>query len=193
MKDKKSLRQEYKERRKELTAERIQKDSERIRAYLLDFLAEKPQIRNVHTFLSIEKLNEVNTFSLLDILWKQDYDLFTSILDPELDKMATVSLKPDATFVKDQFGIPIPEQIQEADFSKIQLILVPLLAWDKSGNRLGYGKGHYDKYLASLGDDIYRVGLSFFPAEPTLPFEPHDVRLTHVITPEGVIALGSEN
>ena len=70
----------------------------------------------------------------------------------------------------------------------IELALVPGLAFDVTGHRLGFGMGHYDRFLAGLGSSVARVGVA--PSAllvPRLPFEEHDVRMTHLATESGVI------
>lgn len=67
------------------------------------------------------------------------------------------------------------------------LILVPLLAFTREGDRLGYGAGHYDRYLAAH-PDVRTVGLAFAEQRvATLPLEPHDVRLDAILTPQEYI------
>lgn len=72
------------------------------------------------------------------------------------------------------------------------LVLTPLLAFDRSGNRLGYGKGHYDRALTCLRKNgrVFVCGLAFFGQEvDAVPAEPHDVPLDWVMTERGSIPL----
>lgn len=72
------------------------------------------------------------------------------------------------------------------------LILTPLLAYDKSGNRLGYGKGHYDRAITRLRENgrAFVCGLAFHGQEvDAIPTEPHDVPLDWVVTERGSIPL----
>jgi 5-formyltetrahydrofolate cyclo-ligase len=67
------------------------------------------------------------------------------------------------------------------------VLLMPLLAFDAGGQRLGYGKGHYDRVLASLPDAL-PIGLAYDAQEiPDLPREPHDRSLTIIVTPSRII------
>lgn len=70
----------------------------------------------------------------------------------------------------------------------IDLVLVPGLAFDRTGTRLGYGRGFYDAFLAELADSVPRVGVAH-PALlfGALPSEPHDVPMTHLALPDGVV------
>lgn len=72
------------------------------------------------------------------------------------------------------------------------LVITPLLGFDRSGNRLGYGKGHYDRALTRLRERgrVFVCGLAFFEQEvEAVPAEPHDVPLDWVMTERGSIPL----
>ena len=72
------------------------------------------------------------------------------------------------------------------------LVLTPLLGFDRSGNRLGYGKGHYDRALEKLRAEgrVFVCGLAFFGQEvERIPAEPHDIPLDWVMTERGSIPL----
>ena len=72
------------------------------------------------------------------------------------------------------------------------LVLTPLLGFDRKGNRLGYGKGHYDRALARLRADgrVFVCGLAFFGQElDAVPAEPHDIPLDWVMTERGSIPI----
>ena len=88
------------------------------------------------------------------------------------------------------FGLLEPN----AEVPEVQptLVLTPLLAFDRSGNRLGYGKGHYDRALTRLRSQgrVFVCGLAFFGQEvDAVPSEPHDVPLDWVMTERGSIPL----
>ncbi|WOR15302.1 5-formyltetrahydrofolate cyclo-ligase [Hyphomonas sp. FCG-A18] len=72
------------------------------------------------------------------------------------------------------------------------LILTPLLAFDRQGNRLGYGKGHYDRAIARLRQQgrVFICGLAFHGQEvDAIPAEQHDIPLDWVMTERGSIPL----
>jgi len=72
--------------------------------------------------------------------------------------------------------------------ARLELILVPGLAFDLSGTRLGYGRGFYDRLLKDVREGVPVVGVA--PARlivPTLPREPHDVPMTHLLSETGVV------
>lgn len=75
-------------------------------------------------------------------------------------------------------------------------IVLPLLGFDRLGNRLGYGKGHYDRAIAALRANGHRpglLGIAFASQEvPALPAQPHDVRLHWIATENGVLSFGTD-
>lgn len=79
-------------------------------------------------------------------------------------------------------GYAIPEPVGKlfTDFNRIDLILVPGMAFDGDGNRLGRGKGYYDKILQNC--NAYKIGLCFaFQFVEKVPTEPHDIRMDFVL------------
>jgi 5-formyltetrahydrofolate cyclo-ligase len=71
------------------------------------------------------------------------------------------------------------------DAATIDLVIVPLVCVDKSGHRVGYGKGFYDRFLKQVRTDCVKVGLSYFePVERIDDVHEGDVRLDFVITPK---------
>lgn len=90
-------------------------------------------------------------------------------------------------FLLNEWGIPEPENSQEYDPGEIDMVIIPLLGFDESGQRVGYGKGYYDRFLCNCRPDCIKVGLSFFQAvqriEDTNTF---DIAMDYCITPERV-------
>lgn len=82
------------------------------------------------------------------------------------------------------WGILQPVTGTPLSSDKIDMVLVPLLAFDQAGQRVGYGKGYYDRFLATCRSDCYKVGLSFFSPVDKIITSPGDVALDCCITPE---------
>ncbi|MEK0441253.1 MAG: hypothetical protein RL403_231 [Bacteroidota bacterium] len=186
MKTKNELRQEYRQLRKQLSGDEVNDLSRKITRQLGVWLEGQEDLSYFHLFFPIAKFNEVNTFYIQQLLEQQGKTLYTSQVNREEDRLDTLQLPPDAAFFLDEWGIPVPQESVRVTSTKIQVVFVPLLAYDKSGHRLGFGKGFYDGFLASLAQPILKVGLSFFTPEETIPVESHDVPLDYCITPDRI-------
>ncbi len=82
---------------------------------------------------------------------------------------------------------PVAGSIEVPDV-EISAVLVPALAFDHRGHRLGFGAGYYDRFLARLDPSVLRIGVSDGFLVSELPIEPHDVPMTHLATEVGVVA-----
>lgn len=117
--------------------------------------------------------------------------LFLPILHPEKKVLRFCEYRSDEKLVPNRFGILEPGECQGVEVSQLDMVLLPLTAFDKAGHRLGMGQGYYDHTLK----DVVRVpanplplyigvGYAFQEVEPLAP-HPHDVRLDGVLTEEG--------
>lgn len=138
-----------------------------------------------HVFLPIEEQKEVNTEFLLHLLSGKDKEIVISKSDFATRKMTHFLLTDNTKIKKNEYQIPEPVDGIEVPSSKIQVVFVPLLAFDTVGNRVGYGKGFYDQFLSECHPENIKIGLSFFEAENSITdvFE-KDVRLDYCITPK---------
>jgi 5-formyltetrahydrofolate cyclo-ligase len=100
------------------------------------------------------------------------------------DDLTNFYLQNRSQVVENKWGIPEPQSGDPVPTSKIDLVVVPLLAYDNDGHRVGYGKGFYDRFLLCCRPDCKKIGLSFFdPAEIITDAATHDIRLDAVVTP----------
>lgn len=81
---------------------------------------------------------------------------------------------------------PRPDGPVVAD-AEVGAVLVPGLAFDRAGIRLGRGAGYYDRFLARLDAGVLRIGVPADDLVDRLPAEDHDVAMTHLATPDGVL------
>ena len=191
---KKELRQKYKALRNQLSEDDLEEMSLAIANKVLTLpIWEKSYF---HIFLSITEHKEVNTEFILHLLSGKDKEIIISKSDFETREMTHFLLTDNTKIKKNEYNIPEPIDGIEVPTSKIDVVFVPLLAFDKTGNRVGYGKGFYDKFLteckpdtsgSELAKQTIKIGLSFFEAEEKIEdvFE-SDVKLDYCVTPNGV-------
>lgn len=181
--NKKELRLKYKALRAQLSSEDIEDKSLAIanQAVKSDFWNKL----YYHIFLPIVEHKEVDTEFLLQVLAGKDKEIVVSKSDFETRKMTHFLLTDNTKFKKNEYNIPEPLDGIEVPASKIDVVFVPLLAFDKKGHRVGYGKGFYDNFLAACRPDVLKIGLSFFePEEEIIDVCESDVKLDFCITPE---------
>lgn len=182
---KSELRKIYKSKRQALSSETIDNLSLQIANKLLELGIWDKSF--YHIFLTIEEQQEVNTDFILNILSGKDKNIIVSKSDFGSGNM-THFLLTDATIIKkNTLNIPEPVDGIQIPNNQIEVVFVPLLAFDKKGHRVGYGKGFYDKFLSECNPEIIKIGLSFFEAETTIKdvFE-NDMALDFCVTPEKI-------
>lgn len=182
---KKELRAKYKALRNQLSENDVEELSLAIANKVLSLpIWEKTYF---HIFLPITEHKEVNTEFILHLLSGKDKEIIVSKSDFETRNMTHFLLTDNTKIKKNQYNIPEPVDGLEVPTNKIDVVFVPLLAFDKTGHRAGYGKGFYDKFLTECKPETIKIGLSFFEAEEIIEdvFE-NDVKLDYCVTPKGV-------
>lgn len=148
-------------------------------------------VRTLHIFLPIAEKQEPDTFIL--IRWLQQHHPEIHILVPRADFSTALMTHHTYTGLQDlkKSTWQIPEPVTETAYTgEIDLVLVPLLAFDRRGYRVGYGKGFYDRFLQQ--HPAVKAGLSLFgPVADITDIHPDDVRLDLCITPQQIIRFGS--
>lgn len=176
--DKKQLRKEIRLRKQQHTPEQLQVSS----ADICEQLLQHPRIKAAHTIMAYAALpDEVQTRSLLDTLLQAGKEVLLPVVINDTRLEIRRYTGPDTL----QCGsMNIPEPTGEA-FTRpetIEVVVVPGMAFDKQGNRLGRGKGYYDRFLRSV-PQAYTIGICFpFQCLSQIPTEPTDVTLHEVIT-----------
>jgi 5-formyltetrahydrofolate cyclo-ligase len=182
---KKELRQKYKELRKQLSENDIEEWSLQIANQLIRL--DIWQHSFYHLFLPIESQKEVNTEYILQVLAGKDKNIVLSKSDFSTREMTHFLLTDNTTIKKNEYDIPEPIDGLEVPVSKIDVVFVPLLAFDEKGNRVGYGKGFYDKFLAACKPEILKIGVSFFESENVISDVLNtDIQLDFCVTPTKV-------
>lgn len=179
---KETLRQHYKSLRASLDTSNVADQSLAIANQVLKLPIW--EFANYHIFLPIENKVEVDTSYLLSILQGKDKSVILSKSNFDTHTMQHILLQENTRIAVSKFGIPEPQQGIEVMASIIDVVFVPLLAFDKQGHRVGYGKGFYDRFLKQCGPNTRFVGLSFFAPENKIPSASHDIALDYCVTPK---------
>ena len=182
---KSEIRSKYKALRKQLSENEIEEMSLAIANKLIALPCwEKTYF---HIFLPITEHNEVNTEFILHLLSGKDKEIIISKTDFNTRNMTHFLLTDNTKIKKNEYNIPEPVDGIEVPSTKIEVVFIPLLAFDKNGHRVGYGKGFYDKFLSECKTETIKIGLSFFEAAALIEdvFE-GDVQLDFCVTPDRV-------
>ncbi len=140
--------------------------------------------RVVHLFLSIDSNNEVDTRPIIDRLRSDHPPVTIAVPRVNGDDLETVLFDRSTTLKPSNWNVPEPTDDRFVDPKQIDLVIVPLLAFDRRGYRVGYGKGFYDRFLKTCREDCRKVGVSFFPhVENIADAHENDVRLDYCLTP----------
>ncbi len=179
------LRKKYKELRQQLSLTEVDDFSLAIANKLLTLdIWDKTFY---HIFLSIEEQKEINTDYILNILAGKDKNIIISKSNFEDYSMTHYLLTDNTKIKKNAYHIPEPVDGIEIPSSQLEVVFIPLLAFNETGHRIGYGKGFYDRFLANCKPETLKIGLSFFEVEDEI-FEASedDVRLDYCVTPNRV-------
>lgn len=117
-------------------------------------------------------------------LLKHLYDDGKTILLPEVTGDTTMVLRrysPDAEMISGSLGTQVPDTEIFTDIDLIDAVLVPGVAFDKQGHRMGRGKGYYDRFLAGLPMTSIKIGVCFpYQIVEHVPTEEHDIVMDYV-------------
>jgi 5-formyltetrahydrofolate cyclo-ligase len=184
--NKRDLRKKRKKERQKLSPLEIEEKSLLVANQLLSL--DIWENTYFHIFLSIEEHNEVNTEFILNILQAKDKEIVISKSDFVTTSMTHFLLTDNTKIKKNEYNIPEPLNGLNVPVEMIDVVFVPLLAYDKQGNRVGYGKGFYDKFLSECKPNVVKIGLSFFEPEELIEgvFE-NDVKLDFCVNTSRII------
>ncbi|WP_405575038.1 5-formyltetrahydrofolate cyclo-ligase [Winogradskyella sp. Asnod2-B02-A] len=182
---KSELRQKYKQLRSQLSENDIDDFSIAIANQLLTLDIWNKSF--FHIFLTIEEQKEINTDFILNILAGKDKHIVISKSNFDDYSMSHYLLTDSTTIKKNRYNIPEPIDGIEIKPSQLEVVFIPLLAFDTAGNRIGYGKGFYDRFLASCKPETIKIGLSFFESEDEISdFSKNDIKLDYCIIPNKI-------
>jgi len=139
-------------------------------------------------FIYISKPEETDTRALIKYSLKSGKRLFVPYCTADSTEMRFYRLHSPEQLRPGSFGVlqpdPVPGGAAAQSDMECALCIVPGLSFDRTGVRLGYGKGYYDRFLSR--NNIYRMGVCYesFFFRDALPAQPHDIRMQAVVTDE---------
>ena len=182
---KEDLRREYKLKRSQLPSSEIKSCSEQIFHLIKSHF--RLHNKTIHIFLPIANFNEIHTASFIEFLFQLKCTVATSITHFNPLGLTHCIIDKNTTYEKDKFGIPCPIERLAIAENKIDIVIIPLLAFDKKGARVGYGKGLYDRFLAECNPNCIKIGVSLFEPTPSISgVDKNDVSLDYCATPKKI-------
>ncbi len=187
MLDKKTIREDILRKRDSIDPEiRLKKDN-----MIMDKVLSSPDFEKANTILYFASFrSEVATLPHIEEALKRGKRIVLPKVD-NIERRLILYEILDTKEIKPGFmGIPEPEAVPERqrDINDVDLVIMPGVAFDPDGNRLGYGAGYYDKLLAGLKRDIPLIAIAYEEQiVNALPSEDHDVRVNKIVTDKRVI------
>ena len=184
--NKSEIRKVYLKKKELLTETEVQSLSEKIFENFL-FQFDLKENQKVHCFLSIPEKGEVDTSSFLNYF----FDNKTRVFVPKIvkGKLIALEINKETPLIENSWGIKEPAGNEDCGLKDFELIVTPLLYADQFGNRVGYGKGFYDRFFSEINPTAVKVGVSFFPpVENVEDVSEFDVPLNYLVTPTEVLS-----
>ena len=187
MRERKSaIRQILRERKDSMTPEERLEKSLQICGHLAEHIRDS---ETVMVYSSKEK--EVNTAPLIATLLERGHPVVVPIIVKEDVSLRLSYLRDVAALVPSTFGVPEPIGSEiPATGDDVDTIVLPMLGFDRSGGRIGYGAGYYDRFMAK-NRHLRKIGIAFACQEcEILPVDENDIRMDCIITEDGVVYPG---
>ena len=187
-----ALRRAALPRRQALASAEVARRSQLLRNQLFQ-LFPVAQWRWLHVFLPLARKNEPDTWPIIHQIWAEQLPvrLAAPVVQADGISLKHYELTSNTPLITSPWGIPEPVASPATEVLPAQLdaVLVPLLACDRQGQRVGYGGGFYDRFLAQCQPGTAFIGLSVLDGAPgptIADVEPTDVPLTACVMPGGV-------
>ena len=128
--------------------------------------------------------SELNLLSVFEALSEKGVRLALPVVEEKAQPLVFYEWKPGAKMTRGVSNIPVPAK---KNAMKPDVLLAPLVGWDRQGYRLGYGGGYFDRTLAALKSPRFVIGVGLQATELKTIFpQPHDIPLDMIITEEGI-------
>ena len=143
-------------------------------------------VTTLHTFLPIEKNMEPDTWQVITGIRSHHPHIHISIprVNDSTGMLENILFENTEQLRTNKWGIPEPYTGSTVPVQEIDMVLVPMIIFDRLGQRVGYGKGYYDKFLSMCRKNCQRIGISLFePVERIDDINKFDVPLNYCLTP----------
>ncbi len=160
--------------------------NESLQMEFMDFVTQFENSRSIMSFQSIAKNREVATEHINKTLESLGHRMALPLVKKEEHQLAAYWVDPKIPLIQSTLGIdePNPNRHQAVNPKAIDWVIIPLLAFDSTGNRVGYGKGYYDRFLPLCRPDVLKIGLCLDePLQQIQDVDVHDVPLDLCISP----------
>lgn len=179
--NKSELRIRIREERKELTKE---EKKEFDYAIFYKLINSKEYVNAQHIFIYVSLKDEVDTYKIIEDSILRKKHIYVPKVISEEKIMKAVQINSISELELGYYGVYEPVNLEKAIGEKyIDLVIVPGMAFDYEGGRLGYGGGFYDKFLSRLNPKVPKIALAYeFQLISKVPTEKHDVKVDRIIT-----------
>jgi len=176
------VRKKYLKKRQELSSSKFEEESDQLVQKTIELIKKyKPEC--IHCFLPIHSKNEINTIPIIQYCWKNNINVVVPVSNFEDGTLKNAEFRPHTKTKQTKNNITEPIDPIWKKNDNIDIVITPLLAFDPKGHRVGYGKGFYDRFFASLQKDTKRIGISLFkPCKGIENISEQDIPLTHCVT-----------
>ncbi len=180
---KQQIREHVKAVRNELSSDAVTRMSSAIRERLAPLLD-----RYTTIMVYAAKAPEVETQELIASLLAGGKRVVVPIIERETCSLRLSYINELSVLAPGTFNVPEPLGHEiPADPADVEVVVIPMLAFDRQGNRLGYGAGYYDRFLERCPHPV-RIGIAYSCQEvDRLPFEPDDIAMEYIVTEKGII------
>ena len=184
--NKQTLRQIFLEKRQVLSQKERANRSTQVCQQAIQIIKDSP-IKICHIFMYMDSFAEVNTDPIFNFLVSsKEHTAVTSKCDFSKKILTHFVCESTTTFDINKYGIKEPVNGLSIEEKEIDLVFVPLISFDRQGNRIGYGGGFYDKFLSQCSEDCLKIGLATSPPLDLIPYtESHDIKLDYCLTHYG--------
>lgn len=183
--NKDELRGKMRKKRREMTSDEVLEKSAHIQQQLFSF----DKYINARTvMLYVSAFKEPSTIEIIEDAINRKKRVVLPVSDTETETIVLSYLDSADDLAKGAYGILEPKVVKPANISELDFILVPGLAFDKKGNRMGFGKGYYDKLLCKTNAD--KTALCYeFQMLDDIPSDEYDIPMNTIITEDNLYVI----